>query len=224
MSRSTSRLQVVGIAAGLIAAGLFAVEPLGAQTVPPPDNVGPIIGLYTTQTIGDDTATDLEVPTVWSLFDIWVVLSHSDSEYIVGVEFRIEMSPELAAGVFHAGTYTGSLVYQNLEFPDISTSFPPPYPNFVIIYVPIRYVVDGHAWLARITYRAMLPGLSGHFFLTPWSGQENMVFIGDSDPPEIEIMRPNSEGQLHANPVFSLTTGMVPVEAHSLSAIKALFR
>jgi hypothetical protein len=218
MSRFPSRLQTVGIAAGLIAAGLFAVDPLGAQTVPPPDDVGPIIGLYTTQTIGDDTAVELEVPTVPSFFDVWVVLSHTDSEYIRGAEFRIEKSPELAAGIVLAYIQAGDPAFEYWS-----------YPNLHIVFTHgFRPVVDGHAWLARIVYLAIHPGLDGQFFLAPPSVggaiPGEMAFIGDSDPIELEIMRPNSEGQLHTNPVFSLTTGTVPVEAHSLSAIKALFR
>jgi hypothetical protein len=217
MSRSTSRLQVVGVVAGLIAAGLFAVEPLGAQTVPPPDNVGPIVGLYTTQTIGDDTANHVELPTVPSSFDVWVVLSHSDSEYIRGAEFRVERSAGPGADIMVVGLDSGNPMNNLSSFPDVMIHFD----------AGSRPVVNGHAWLLRITYVALLPALDIDFFLTPaiWESiPGEMAFLDDSDPADIKIMRPNSEGQLHTNPVFSLTTGTVSTEAHSLSAIKALFR
>jgi hypothetical protein len=197
----------------LLSLTLLLAAPLAAQTVPPPADAGPIVGIYTTEGIGEGTEVSVELADLPVMLNLFVVLSHPGIDEVSAAAFRLERSAELE----RVSAWSGHLVdnghpaWLPWAFPDI------------FHYGITRSVIDGHVWLIRFGLFVFGPVSDGQLFLRPCTGWSVMEFVGPDDDAA-RIMLPNSEGLDPENPVFHVRAGTVAVEPSSLSSVKSLFR
>lgn len=197
----------------ILTALVFAVLPwpVDGQVVPPPTGEGPIVGLYTTATIGDDTFA--AIVTDGTPFDVHAILSYPDVDAIGAVEFRVEASVNDGLVLLNAWS-TNPAWEWGWSWPDVGLSWSTPQP-----------VVDDHVWLFGATYfKTAVTVVSLHLVpAEPATVEGEMAFLAWDDL-EPRIMRPNSTDLSHANPAFLIDPEGTPTEATSLSQIKSLFR
>lgn len=204
------------VAAVLLAALLGRPAAPAAQVVPPPADQGPIIGLYTDPDVMGDAAAWLEVDGYPAVIEMHAVLSHPGVDALGALEMQIKFSPRFEAAIDGVYLWNGSPVWDWwYSWPDIAIAWPEPAP-----------VADGHAWVMGMQLLISAPVVDGGIFLVP-SGAPSvpgeMAFVGADDPLDIIVMRPNSDGLVHDQPVFRVNPDVVAVETTSFSAIKALF-
>ncbi|MBD3220041.1 hypothetical protein GF314_02265, partial [bacterium] len=112
--------------------------PVDGQVVPPPTGEGPIVGLYTTATIGDETYA--AIMTDGTPFDVHAILSYPGVDAIGAVEFRVEASVD--DGLFLVNAWSANPAWEwGWSWPDVLLSWPTPQP-----------VVDDQVWLFGATY------------------------------------------------------------------------
>jgi len=199
----------------LLIAILLLPTLLCAQSVPPPSDQGPIIGLYTTAEMGDDTAVFLEVTEFPQQFEIHAIISYPGVESVSGCEFRISLSPEFEAASYYLSSVNGEAGWCGMDWPNVLMGFSTPRP-----------VVDGHAWVLTATYLVAAEFGDGWFYLGPTSVQSipgEMAIAEGDNPDNLIVIRPNSDGLDHDQPVFQVTAGTVPVIGRTLTTVKALF-
>jgi len=199
----------------LLIAILLLPTLLFAQTVPPPSDQGPIVGLYTTAEMGDDTDVFLEITEVPQQFEVHAIISHPGVDSVAGVEFRINQSPEFEAASYYLSSVNGDPGWCGMDWPNVLMGFSTPRP-----------AVDGHAWVLTATYLVGAEFGDGTFSLGPTPVQSipgEMAIAQGDNPDNLIVIRPNSEGLAHDQPVFHITAGTVPVTGRTLTTVKALF-
>lgn len=197
----------------LLAVSVAMLTSATAQTVPPPEDAGPILGMYTTSTINDDTDVAMHASQLPSTIRIHIVLSDPGIEAVSGAMFRIERSDELVAASSFVDADNGHPAWEYWDFPNIGW----------VVATP-RPVVGAQVWLLRFDLRIIAPVAEGLLYLVPHPGIPGfMQFVGPGDTAA-RTMLPNSEDLAFDNPVFRVSAGTVSNASRTFSAVKSLFR